>query len=137
MSPADSSTTWSMDDDADVRLYTLTGGRTRPRHLLQMDSVLAAGPGKAAGGTGPEAAQVLALCQRRRRSIAELSGRIGQPVTVVKVLVSDLIDTRALVLPVTTPFVDSPSGPRPSRELLEAVSAGLRNLWPDAQSRAV
>ncbi|MBV9026910.1 MAG: DUF742 domain-containing protein [Streptomycetaceae bacterium] len=128
---------WSVEDSTQVRPYAVTSGRTQPRHLLSLESVLEAGSAEPAGTASPEAAQILALCRSHRRSIAELSGTIGQPVPVVKVLVSDLLDARALWLPVTTPFYDSPTGPRPHTQLLEAVSAGLRNLWPDAASKAV
>jgi uncharacterized protein DUF742 len=127
---------WSVEDSTQVRPYAVTSGRTQPHHLLSLESVLEAGLTEPAA-TQPEAAQILALCRSHRRSIAELSGSIRQPVPVVKVLVSDLLDARALRLPVTTSFYDSPTGPRPHTQLLEAVSAGLRNLWPNAAPKAV
>ncbi|WP_031045755.1 DUF742 domain-containing protein [Streptomyces sp. NRRL F-5650] len=119
-----------------VRTYTLTGGRTRPRHLLALDTVLDAGPGRPGPAQAEECVQILALCRERRRSVTELAGRLGRPVTAVKVLVSDLLDADALVVPVTSPYAasdtDSDSDAGPSTQLLAALSAGLKRKWPDA-----
>ncbi|MCX5094088.1 DUF742 domain-containing protein [Streptomyces sp. NBC_00365] len=121
-------------DSAFVRTYTLTRGRTQPRHLLGLETVLDSGPGRAGPGKAEECEQILALCQEHRRSVAELAGRLGRPVTAVKVLVSDLLDADALVVPVTAPYAASDTGAdsRPSSQLLAALSAGLRRKWPDA-----
>ncbi|MEU9734110.1 DUF742 domain-containing protein [Streptomyces sp. NPDC048002] len=118
-----------------VRTYTLTRGRTKPRHLLALDTVLEAGPGRPGPAQAEESARILALCRAHRRSVTELAGRLGRPVTAVKVLVSDLLDADALVVPVTAP--DTASGPDdsgagPSTQLLAALSAGLKRKWPDA-----
>ncbi|MGW0822535.1 DUF742 domain-containing protein [Streptomyces sp. NPDC002845] len=119
-----------------VRTYTLTKGRTRPRYLLGLDTVLEAGPGRPGPGQPEECGQIVALCRLRRRSVAELAGTIGRPVTPVMVLISDLLDADALVVPpVTAAYTTSPGSPddpRPPRQLLEAVSVGLRKKWPDA-----
>ncbi|MFI9755802.1 DUF742 domain-containing protein [Streptomyces collinus] len=121
-----------------VRLYTLTAGRTRPRHRLRLETVLEAGPGRPGPGMPHECGQILALCAQRRRSVTELAGTLGRPVNAVKILVSDLLDARALVVPVTASFTTDPSGkPRPSGELLEAALAGLKARWPDAYPKAV
>ncbi|MEU2227022.1 DUF742 domain-containing protein [Streptomyces sp. NPDC018347] len=117
-----------------VRTYTLTRGRTRPRHLLGLDTVLEAGPGRPGPVQAEECEEILALCRERRRSVTELAGRLGRPVTAVKVLVSDLLDADALVVPVTAPYAayDTGSDAGPSTQLLAALSAGLKRKWPDA-----
>ncbi|MFD5754586.1 DUF742 domain-containing protein [Streptomyces sp. NPDC127044] len=114
-----------------VRTYTLTGGRTRPRHMLSLETVLEPGPGRAGPALPEECGQILALCRQRRLSVAELAGTIGRPVTPVKILISDLLDVRALVVPVTDAYDSSDS---PTRQLLEALSAGLKARWPDADA---
>ncbi|WP_416531622.1 DUF742 domain-containing protein [Streptomyces coelicoflavus] len=117
-----------------VRTYTLTRGRTKPRHLLGLDTVLEAGSGRPGPAQAEECAEILALCRAHRRSVTELAGRLDRPVTVVKVLVSDLLDADALVVPVTAPYAasgsDSDAGP--STQLLAAVSAGLKRKFPNA-----
>ncbi|WP_405878571.1 DUF742 domain-containing protein [Streptomyces sp. NBC_01136] len=124
------------ETSAFVRTYTLTGGRTRPRHTLSLETVLEPGPGRPGPGLPEECGQILGLCQQRRLSVAELAGTIGRPVTPVKILISDLLDVRALVVPVTDAYdsSDSPTGQRPTRQLLEALSAGLKARWPDADA---
>ncbi|WP_435273625.1 DUF742 domain-containing protein [Streptomyces parvulus] len=118
-----------------VRTYTLTRGRTKPRHLLGLDTVLEAGPGRPGPAQAEECAQILTLCRAHRRSVTELAGRLGRPVTAVKVLVSDLLDADALVVPVIAPYAasspdDSDDGP--STQLLAALTAGLKRKWPNA-----
>ncbi|MFI6689407.1 DUF742 domain-containing protein [Streptomyces sp. NPDC050485] len=105
-----------------LRPYTLTGGRTRARHPLNRDSLLAARPQEPFGDVGRDGEQIQLLCASPC-SLAELSGRLAQPVQVTKILVSDLLDQHALVL--VTPTARSP---RPDTELLEACLAGLRRL---------
>ncbi|AYN31670.1 DUF742 domain-containing protein [Streptomyces albus] len=117
-----------------VRTYTLTRGRTKPRHLLGLDTVLEAGSGRPGPAQAEECAEILALCRAHRRSVTELAGRLGRPVTAVKVLVSDLLDADALVVPVTAPYAasGSDSDAVPSTQLLAAVSAGLKRKFPHA-----
>ncbi|ALO97295.1 hypothetical protein SHL15_6258 [Streptomyces hygroscopicus subsp. limoneus] len=117
-----------------VRTYTLTRGRTKPRHLLGLETVLDAGPGRPGPAQAEECEEILALCRERRRSVTELAGRLRRPVTAVKILVSDLLDADALVVPVTAPYAasDPDSDGGPSTQLLAALSAGLKRKWPDA-----
>lgn len=116
-----------------VRAYALTGGRTQPRHILTLDTVLVAGAGRLGPAHSHEYEEILALCRERRRSVAELAGMLARPVTVVKILVSDLLDSEVLTLPVTTPYDVAGTEPgAPSTQLLAALSAGLKRKWPDA-----
>ncbi|WP_333743034.1 DUF742 domain-containing protein [Streptomyces ardesiacus] len=111
-----------------VRTYTVVRGRTKPRHLLGLETVLEAGQGRPGPAQAAECEEILSLCRERRRSVVELAGRLGRPVTAVKVLVSDLLDADALVVPLTQSY----AGSGPSTQLLAAVSAGLKRKWPDA-----
>ncbi|MER5439132.1 DUF742 domain-containing protein [Streptomyces sp. NPDC002790] len=124
------------EDSTFVRTYTLTRGRTRPSHLLGLETVLDAGPGRPGPGQAEECEEILALCREHRRSVTELAGRLGRPVTTVKILISDLLDANALVVPVTAPYAtsdaDADADTRPSPQLLAALSAGLKRKWPDA-----
>ncbi|MGW2556577.1 DUF742 domain-containing protein [Streptomyces sp. NPDC001635] len=113
-----------------VRNYTLTAGRTRPRYTLSLDSVLEAGPGRPGPALPEECTRIVSLCQQRRRSVTELAGTLGRPVSVVRILISDLLDARALRVPPSAASAD------PTRQLLEALSAGLKARWPDAVSYA-
>lgn len=115
-----------------VRTYTLTRGRTRPRHLLGLETVLEAGRGRPGPAQAEECEEILALCRERRRSVVELAGRLGRPVTAVKILVSDLLDADALVVPLTHPYAHTGAETGPSTQLLAALSAGLKRKWPDA-----
>ncbi|MFE2426947.1 DUF742 domain-containing protein [Streptomyces sp. NPDC059373] len=119
---------WSDEDEQDVRPYSITGGRTRPRHTMRLVSLLAAGRTPPPGGLGPEAEQAFALCRRERRSVAEIAATLQQPVQVTKIVLSDLIDSGALIIAVP----DTVSDPADNPQLLEAVLAGLRHKFPDA-----
>ncbi|MEU6405467.1 DUF742 domain-containing protein [Streptomyces sp. NPDC046985] len=126
------------EDSTFVRTYTLTRGRTRPRHLLGLDAVLDTGPGRAGPGQAEECEEIIALCREHRRSVAELAGRLGRPVAAVTILVSDLLDAGALVVSATAAYAPAgtAAGARPSTptHLLAALYAGLRRKWPDAVS---
>ena len=89
--------TW-YDGDAGplVRPYTVTGGRTRPgRDDLNMITMVMALTGRSDPSMTPEHGDVVAACQEPR-SIAEIAADVGLPITVVKILVSDLME-RAMV----------------------------------------
>ncbi len=117
-----------------MRTYTLTRGRTKPRHLLGLDTVLDAGPGRPGPAQAEVCEEILALCREHRRSVTELAGRLRRPVTAVKILISDLLDADALVIPVTSPNAacDPDAGDGPTSQLLAALSVGLKRKWPDA-----
>ncbi|MGW3341329.1 DUF742 domain-containing protein [Streptomyces sp. NPDC001009] len=119
-----------------MRTYVLVDGRTEPRHMLAVDTILTAGQGRL-GLHGPEECrQIVNLCRTHPRSVAELAGRLERPITAVKILISDLLDVDALVLPLTTPYSATDTDERPSLQLLAALSAGLRKKFPDAISYA-
>jgi hypothetical protein len=122
-----------------ARPYTLTGGRTRPAHHLNMITIVKSTGGAEATGLKPAHAAVLELC-RDAVAVAEIAGWLRQPLFVIKVLIADLMNQGA----VTTRAPDSPSGPldgRPdggpadvypaavvNRDVLEKVLDGLQRF---------
>ncbi|MFD5454115.1 DUF742 domain-containing protein [Streptomyces olivaceus] len=121
-----------------VRPYLLPRGRTRPRHWLSPETLLETGNGRPGPGLAEaEYRRLTDLCRQRRRSVAELAGTTGLPLSTARVLISDLVDAGVLDLSLTTSHTPTgtPVG-NPSTQLLEALSAGLRRKWPDADARA-
>ncbi|MFI1203426.1 DUF742 domain-containing protein [Streptomyces sp. NPDC020883] len=104
-----------------LRPYALTGGRTQPSHPLGMETMLVAHPDPACVDLGLDGPRILALCNGPI-ALAELAGRLGEPLVVVRVLAADLIDRRALTL------AEHPRSLGPDRSTLEAVLAGLQRL---------
>ena len=105
-----------------VRLYQVTGGRTRPTRALDLMTVVVA----TGTGTGdhlqPDHELALRLCGRPV-SVAEVAGRMGMPVTAAKILLADLADTGALHT--GRPLAADQAG---DRSLLEKVLHGLQRL---------
>ncbi|MFF7476986.1 DUF742 domain-containing protein [Streptomyces sp. NPDC008092] len=121
----------ALDETASIeRMYALTDGRTRPRHVLSMHTVLGPGP-RSPRGVPDESVRIVALCRQRSRPLVELAGTLGLHVTAVSVLVSDLIDASALVLPIP----ETPGQARDTQTLL-ALSAALRRRYPQATAKA-
>ncbi|MGW4289585.1 DUF742 domain-containing protein [Streptomyces sp. NPDC004673] len=113
-----------------VRPYAMTGGRTRTRHQLSVDTIVQPWTGRPGPAGRPEEyQQVLDLCHQQRRTIAELAGTLHRPVTAVTVLIADLIDAKELTLYVVTAFEDD----RPTAQLIQAFVASMRREWPDAR----
>lgn len=106
-----------------VRPYTVSEGRTRPTcHFDLMTMVVATGA-TLRGTLGLDHARVLELC-RTPVSVAEIAGRTRMPATVIKVLLSDLVERDAVV---ARPFNLATHGPTaaPDLDLLEALRDGL------------
>ena len=115
---------------ARVRPYSLTGGRTRFDHELQVETFVAAvgGPGdhhelsQGAARMMPETRAIVELC-RRMRTVAEVAALLRIPLGVVRVLLSDLADQGVVRV------YGTGHGPgAPDRALLERVLSGLRRL---------
>ncbi|MBL1066437.1 DUF742 domain-containing protein [Streptomyces sp. 7-21] len=114
---------WIDADAPDVRPYALTQGRTRPTRDLTLATLVKAGRSRSGVRLSPEHGEALELCRHGPRSVAEIAGVLKLPVQVTKVLLSDLIDARSLVVPMPATDAD-PTDPL----LLEALLAGLRQL---------
>ncbi|MFI5752327.1 DUF742 domain-containing protein [Streptomyces sp. NPDC051644] len=116
---------WSDSALGDIRPYTLTGGRTHhPNHQLGLTSRLVTRPAARRLPTNDVESEALLMhCSGAPCSVAELAGRLHQPVQVVKVLIGDLMDAEALTLANPARPAD-PNGP--DTDLLEALLHGLR-----------
>ncbi|MGW1895413.1 DUF742 domain-containing protein [Streptomyces sp. NPDC002004] len=113
---------WADSALGDVRPYTVTQGRTRPHHPLHLTTCLVTRPATGQLLMNLEHESLLMLCSGAPRSVAELAGRLHQPVLTIKVLISDLLDAGALALA-------NPAGPAdPDIRLLEALLDGLHRL---------
>ena len=104
-----------------VRAYVRTGGRVRATRSLDLVTlvVVAEDP---APGAAPDARRVLNLCSRRGAlSVAEIAAYLDLPPSVVKIVVSDLLDSNHLIIPAPAEIV-------PDAALLQEVLNGLRAL---------
>jgi hypothetical protein len=102
-----------------VRPHVITGGRARPtRNALDLVTLVVA-TGSPHSGLSPEKRRVMRLCQDGALSVAEIAGHLTLPVTVTKVLLSDLIDDGHLA-------VRGPRAEQPDMRLLQDLLDGLR-----------
>ncbi|MEU1408081.1 DUF742 domain-containing protein [Streptomyces sp. NPDC005728] len=114
------------DEDAGplVRLFTMTAGRTRPSGTFDLVALVEAVPGAPqVPPASPEAANVLALCQQSRCSVAEIGARTKLPLAVVRVLLGDLLALGQIHVHHPTP-----PGELPDEGILMEVINGLRAL---------
>ena len=121
--PDDSESDAGLDADATaVRPYVVTGGRTRARLDLSLETLVST-LGKVIPYQLPhDEAAVLGLCRDQARSVAEIAALHRVPIGVAKVLIADLA-TAGLVV-VHRSFAAS----GPDQALLERVLGGLRRL---------
>lgn len=107
-----------------VRPYTRTGGRTKPVHALELETLLSFSP---AWQVDLQMLRVdhRAICVacRTPQSTAELAVHLGLPLGAARVLIADVVDL-GLVHVHELELV----GTRPSIDLLERVHAGLLKL---------
>lgn len=111
-----------------VRPWVITGGRARPErntHVLDVATLVTAVPGKPlrTAAVQPECEAVLELC-RGFLTVAEVAAHLGQPLTVTRVLLGDLIDSGHLVTRSTRPAALAAA----DIDILERVLDGLRAL---------
>jgi hypothetical protein len=111
-----------------VRLYAMTAGRARTGNGAERLDLMAIVRPTASHRTPlpPEQRDLLTLCGRGPRPVADLASDSGLPLGVVRVLLGDLA-AKGLVR-ITPP--DTTSGPasRPDVRLLREVIHGLRAL---------
>jgi hypothetical protein len=107
-----------------VRPYAVTGGRTKPRHQLEIEAMVAASHGEARDlwVLSPECQAILGFC-RDWRSVAEISAVLRMPLGVARILIADM-SVEGLV---RIHQLDHAQG-RPDLNLLERVLSGLRKL---------
>jgi hypothetical protein len=114
-----------LDNEDPDRLYTLTRGRSRAEHH-ELDLVtLIVSKAEPTRGMQSEHVKILQMC-RSPTAVVEISAELALPVSVVKVLLSDLLDAGQL-------GARNPSSTRvgttlPDAAFLKKVLVGLENL---------
>jgi len=115
-----------VDKESPDRLYTVTGGRSRAGER-DLDLVtLIVSESEPTPGMQSEHVRILRLCASPV-AVVELSAALDLPVTVVKILLTDLLDTGK----VTARHPSSSTRTRaelPDPEILKQVLVGLNNL---------
>ncbi|MEU9205002.1 DUF742 domain-containing protein [Streptomyces sp. NPDC048332] len=118
-----------------VRSFVLTGGRARPTrntHVLDVITMVTSVPDRSVAGLLPEQLAVVELCRGGYLSVIEVAGHLGQPLTITRVLLGDLLDTGHIVTRVpapTVPAADSAAGERAATaHILEKLLHGLQAL---------
>lgn len=104
-----------------VRPYTVTRGRTRVDHNLEMTTLVVAVQPVTRGLAAtldPEHVKILLHCLHST-SVAEIAARMELPLSVASILISDLIERR---------LVTSQAPVTPTVAVLRAVFYGLRQL---------
>ncbi|MGI9001538.1 MAG: DUF742 domain-containing protein [Pseudonocardia sp.] len=104
-----------------VRPYVLTGGRTRSRFELSIETLVSAVPMAPVRHHAVEHRAVVTLC-REVRSVAEVAVLLGVPLGVARVLLGDLAATGAIAVHATARAAG------PDLALMERVLSGLRRL---------
>ncbi|TDB91856.1 DUF742 domain-containing protein [Actinomadura sp. 7K534] len=116
---------WVTYEAEELSLYAITGGRTRPQHSMRLVTLLEVADPASAKGMAPEAVKAVELCRAGPCSVAEIAARIGLPIQATKIVLSDLIDSGALVMALPGPEASD------HLQLLEALRSGLETRLSD------
>jgi len=110
--------------DHPIRFYVRTGGHVRPTHRLTPATLLIGytSPAAAPAEVSRQEREVLSQCLGVI-SMAEIAVHLGQPVSVLAVIASDMIDAGLIGV---RPDSDTATGP--SRETLQKVLHALNHL---------
>jgi uncharacterized protein DUF742 len=107
------------------RLYTVTGGRSRADDV-ELDLVtLIVTESAPSAGMQSEHVRILRIAERPT-SVVEISAELALPVSVVKILLTDLLDSGRVYA--RHPSSATASVSIPDSEFLKKVLVGLRNL---------
>jgi hypothetical protein len=121
----------AVDREVPDRLYTVTHGRVLgdedPFDLVSL-IVAERDPGP---GMQSEHVKILQMCHAPT-AVVEISAELRLPVSVVKVLLIDLLDTGGITVRHPLPGLAHPTGPTgmrlPDRDVLKQVLLGLQRL---------
>lgn len=121
------------EESNSVRPYTMTGGRTRTSNASELPlEALVEGLVAPAVTMTPERRRIVELTATQYLSIMELSAHLKIPVGVVRILVSDLNDTRAVRIHGLTSSMSTPGAPQDNTaatlSVLESVLNGIASL---------
>lgn len=114
-----------VDRESPDRLYTVTGGRT-PGDGDPFDLVsLIVSAREPEPGMQSEHVAILRACHRPM-AVVEISSGLALPISVVKVLLRDLLDTGRIT--VRHPSAPAARAQLPDRDMLRQVLVGLEKL---------
>ena len=113
-----------------VRAYAWTGGRTRPRTTLEIETLVSttARAEDSLDAMRSEHQSIARLC-RSSKSVAEVSALLSLPLGVIRVLLDDMAGLGLIEVHRTH---HGEPDERPGLELLERVRRGLVNLGAPA-----
>ena len=115
-------------EEAAVRPYALTRGRTRPSgEALPIEALVSALRQGTVQHT-PEKRRILELSGSQYLSIAELSAHVHLPVGVVRVIVGDLVDEGMVRVHGAMPATQSTVNTATTLSVLESVLNGISAL---------
>jgi hypothetical protein len=120
---------WAADGEDPDRLYTVTGGRSRAGGV-DLDLVtLIVSEANPAPGMQSEHVKILRMC-RNPTAVVEVASRLGLPVSVVRILLSDLLEAGRVSArhPSSPGSAQFPGAQVPDAALLKKVLSGLQNL---------
>jgi len=118
------------DEDPD-RLYTLTGGRSKPDYERFDFVTLVVSESEPTSGMSSEHAAILTMC-RAPTAVVEIAAELRIPVGITTILLSDLLHAGKITVrhpqigKATTP--GAPWNSMPDTTTLEKVLVGLRNI---------
>ncbi len=121
------------DEEISVRPYTITGGRTRSANASEVPlEALVEGLIEGKISDTPERRRILDLTSTQYLSVMELSAHIKIPVGVVRILVSDLQETKSVRIHGLTPSMSTPGSSQDNTaatlSVLESVLNGIASL---------
>jgi hypothetical protein len=111
-----------------VRMYVVTGGRhSATRNHFDFVTLIALSPYSAQlsrAQVNPEMNAILGLLVRSAQSVAELGALLNLPMSVIRILLADLMETGHITTEGRIHIADE----APERMILEAVLEGLQKL---------
>ena len=114
-----------IDRDDPDRLYTVTGGRSRAEESSLDLVTLIVSECEPTSGMQSEHARILDIC-RQPTAVVEISSDLELPVSVVKILLCDLLDTGRVTA--RHPNARTAQTQLPDPETLKQVLVGLHKL---------
>lgn len=107
------------------RLYTVTGGRSHTDESAMDMVTLIVSECDPTPGMQSEHAKILQMC-RQPMAVVEISSELRLPISVVRILLCDLLDTGRITA--RHPPKAPAKAQLPDPEILEQVLVGLQNL---------